>query len=346
MTELITVDDRLSALFAEALARVDGYGDHYRALWEALEHQLAGGKRIRPQLVHCAYAGFGGADEALAARVACAFELLHTAFIIHDDVIDRDAVRRGMPTVAARFADRGREHGADPRRAEEWGEAAAVLAGDLALSLAHRELALLPVDPSLRNALLDVLDRAVFVSAAGELADVVSAGSNVAQPLAAVLATLEQKTAVYSFECPLIAGAILADAPPDSVQALARFGRLVGIAFQITDDILGVFGDSAVTGKSTTSDLRSGKQTALTAYAASTTAWRSIAQRFGDPQLDDSGASLMRTALLDCGALDAARRLADEHVALARFELDEAELPSAVKRELVDLAESAAERVR
>jgi geranylgeranyl diphosphate synthase type II len=296
--------------------------------------------------VNCAYEGFGGTDQALVARVAIAFELLHTAFIIHDDVIDGDTVRRGRPTIAARFAERGQAHGADHRRSREWGETAAVLAGDLALSLAHRELAVLPVPEARRRALLDVLDRAVFVSAAGELADVVTAGSGSAEPTELVLATLEHKTAVYSFECPLTAGAILAGAAPDAVQALARFGRLVGVAFQITDDILGVFGDPALTGKSTTSDLRSGKQTALTAHAATTDAWGSISSRLGDPALDDADADLLRTALVDCGALDAARRLADEHVALARFELDAAELPEALTSALADLAERAAERTR
>ncbi|HET8779706.1 MAG TPA: polyprenyl synthetase family protein [Agromyces sp.] len=348
MTDLATstVDEGLRTLFADARVRAGGYGAHYTALWDALEHQMAGGKRIRPQLVNAAYEGFGGSDQALVARVAIAFELLHTAFIIHDDVIDGDFVRRGQPTIAARFAQRGRVHGADHRRGREWGETAAVLAGDLALSLAHRELAMLPVPETRRGALLDVLDRAVFVSAAGELADVVTAGARSPQPMEHVLATLEHKTAVYSFECPLTAGAILAGAHPDSVEALGRFGRLVGVAFQITDDILGVFGDPALTGKSTTSDLRSGKQTALTAHAATTDAWGFISPRLGDPGLDDEGADLLRTALVDCGALDAARRLADEHVSLARFELDAAELPDTLKSTLADLAERAAERTR
>jgi geranylgeranyl pyrophosphate synthase len=348
MTDVVTstIDEGLRTLFTDARARAAGYGDHYDALWESLEQQMAGGKRIRPQLVNEAYEGFGGTDRALATRVAIAFELLHTAFLIHDDVIDGDTVRRGMPTVAARFSQRGRAHGADQRRSTEWGETAAVLAGDLALSLAHREIATLPVAEMQRSALLDVLDRAVFVSAAGELADVVTAGSPTAHPIDRVLATLEHKTAVYSFECPLSAGAILAGARPESVDALARFGRLVGVAFQITDDILGVFGDPTVTGKSTTSDLRSGKQTALTAYAATTDAWKSISTRLGDPDLDDEGADLLRAALLDCGALDEARRLADEHVALARFELDAAELSSALKSDLSDLAQRAAERAR
>jgi len=261
-------------------------------------------------------------------------------------VIDRDTVRRGAPNIAARFAGRARAHGADDRVSEVWGETAAVLAGDLALSRAHREIATLPVDPDRRAALLDILDRAVFVSAAGELADVVHAGSHHPPEVARVVATLEQKTAVYSFECPLTAGAVLAGADDAAIGALARYGRLVGVAFQITDDILGVFGDPAVTGKSAASDLREGKQTAITAHAATTEAWPAISSRLGDPDLDDAGADVLRDALRACGALEAARRLADEYVTLARYELDAEELPSALRAELGELAQRAAERAR
>lgn len=348
MTDLLSpsVDEELRTFFADARERAGEYGEHYAALWESLEQQSSGGKRIRPRLVYAAYQGFGGDDRAVATRVALAFELLHTAFLIHDDVIDRDTVRRGAPNIAARFAGRARAHGADDRVGEVWGETAAVLAGDLALSRAHREIATLPVDPGRRAALLDILDRAVFVSAAGELADVVQAGSHHPPDVSRVVATLEQKTAVYSFECPLTAGAVLAGADDAAIGALARYGRLVGVAFQITDDILGVFGDPAVTGKSAASDLREGKQTVLTAHAATTDAWPAIASRLGDPDLDDAGADVLRDALRGCGALEAARRLADEFVTLARYELDAEDLPAPLRAELGELAQRAAERAR
>lgn len=340
------IDDELRAFFADARVRAGDYGAHYAALWESLEQQSAGGKRVRPRLVWSAYRGFGGEDRALATRVALSFELLHTAFLIHDDLIDRDTVRRGTPNVAGRFAARALAHGADERASVVWGETAAVLAGDLALSRAHREIAMLPVAAPCRESLLDILDRAVFISAAGELADVVHSLRGAAPAIEVVLATLEQKTAVYSFEAPLAAGATLAGAAPDHVAALSRFGRLVGVAFQITDDVLGVFGDPAVTGKSASADLREGKQTALIAHAATTSSWPSIAERFGDPLLDDDTADMLRDALRDCGALDAAKELAADHVTLARHELDTVELPHELKAELGEFAQRAMERVR
>ncbi|GAA1515405.1 geranylgeranyl diphosphate synthase type II [Agromyces terreus] len=340
------IEVELGAIFADARRRAGDLDPHYAALWRSLAQQSSGGKRIRPHLVRLAYSGFGGTDEALATRVAVAFELLHTAFLIHDDVIDQDTVRRGDPNVAARFAARAIRHGTDERTSGIWGETAAVLAGDLALSRAHREIALLPVDRTRRGRLLDILDRAVFVSAAGELADVVNAGDAEPTSMPRVLATLEQKTAVYSFECPLAAGAVLAGASDPAIAALERFGRFVGIAFQITDDVLGVFGDPAITGKSASSDLREGKRTALIAHAATTAHWPRIAAGLGDPGLDEAEAEEMRAALRDCGALDTALRLADEHVTLARYELETAELPAPLAAELGAIALRAVERAR
>ena len=348
MPELLdsAIDGGLRAFFAEARARAGHYGAHYAALWESMEQQSSGGKRVRPRLVWSAYRGFGGEDRDLVTRVALAFELLHTAFLIHDDLIDRDTVRRGEPNVAGRFAARAIEHGADERASTVWGDTAAVLAGDLALSRAHRELAMLPIEGERREALLDILDRAVFISAAGELSDVVSSLHGATPAIESVLTTLEQKTAVYSFEAPLAAGAVLAGAGEESVAALCRFGRLVGVAFQIADDVLGVFGDPVVTGKSASADLREGKRTALIAHAATTPSWPAISARLGDPELGESEAEQLRRELRACGALDAAVALAQEHVTLARHELDAADLPVALRTELGEFAQRAAERVR
>ncbi|KQM83753.1 polyprenyl synthetase family protein [Agromyces sp. Leaf222] len=340
------LEHELGAIFADAHRRAGDLDPHYAALWTSLARQSSGGKRIRPQLVRLAYHGLGGVDTRLATRVAVAFELLHTAFLIHDDVIDRDTVRRGDPNITARFAARALRSGTDERTSAIWGETASVLAGDLALSLAHRAIALLQIDAERRERLLDILDRAVFVSAAGELADVVNAGASEPTSMPRVLATLEQKTAVYSFECPLAAGAVLAGAPESSIAALERYGRFIGIAFQITDDVLGVFGDPAVTGKSVASDLREGKRTALIAHAATTAEWPRIAVGLGDPSLDDAEAHELRELLRRCGALDAALELAEEHVTLARYELDTADLPPELAAELGAIARRAVERAR
>lgn len=346
MAELldIAIDVELRARFSDARARAGSLDEQYVALWDALEQQSQGGKRVRPRLVDAAYRGFGGTDRALCTCLGVAFELLHTAFLVHDDLVDHDAVRRGKPNVSGKFIGRAHEAGRDAATAARWGETAAVLAGDLALSMAHREIALLSSSEAVRRELLDLLDHAVFATAAGELADVIDSGGMAPPTLARVITTLERKTAVYSFECPLAAGAVLAGADAEAVRVLRRFGVLIGIAFQITDDVLGVFGDAATTGKSTDGDLRAGTHSSLLAVAAGTDSWPYIAARIG-ANISAVQAEEVRDALRECGAVDGAMRLAREQVTLAEFELDAADLPDGLRDELRVLAHRAIERV-
>jgi geranylgeranyl diphosphate synthase, type II len=348
MTEVVhvEVETELARFFAAARLRASDYGDHYVALWDSLEHASSGGKRVRPALVLAAYSGLGGTDLSVATPVAVSFELLHTAFVIHDDVIDRDLHRRGVANVAGRFTERAIAHGAVGTQTGAWAITAAILAGDLALSEAHRALALLPIDSDRRARLLDLLDRAVFISAAGELADVTNTVSKHPLSVDAVTFTLEQKTAVYSFEAPLMAGAILAGGSDVAIDALGRFGRLVGVAFQLTDDILGVFGDPARTGKSIVTDLREGKQTALIAFAGTTAAWPQIAPLIGKDDLSEAEAATVKDFLRDCGALRATEDLAADHVSRAVAALDSDAIPDGLRGALTLLAESAVNRTR
>jgi geranylgeranyl diphosphate synthase, type II len=345
-TTPVPVETELQRFFAASRLRASDYGDHYLALWDTLAVASAGGKRVRPALVLAAYAGFGGQDTAIAIRVAVACELLHTAFIIHDDLIDGDLTRRGVPNVAGTFASRARENGADDRRSSTWATAAGILAGDLALSEAHRTLGMLDIDSGIRVQLLDLLDRAVFVSAAGELADVTNAATSQPASLDSVLATLEHKTAIYSFEAPLLAGAILAGAPAEALDAVGRFGRLIGVAFQLTDDTLGVFGDPAKTGKSVLADLREGKLTALVAHARTTECWPTIAPYIGDADLDETGAELVRAHLRACGAAQLAEDLTHSYANRAIESLDTPAVPEALRSSLTLLAETAVSRCR
>ncbi|GAA3883738.1 polyprenyl synthetase family protein [Leifsonia kafniensis] len=348
MPDLIAagVDTELERYLAAARLRASDYGEHYVALWEALAQASSGGKRGRPALVLAAYAGFGGTDLPLALPVAVSFELLHTAFIIHDDVIDRDLTRRGSPNVAGEFTLRAIRHGASADQAGVWATTAGILAGDLALSEAHRAIATLPTAPHIRGRLLDLLDRAVFVTAAGELADVTNTALHAPVTLSEVLTTLERKTALYSFEAPLQAGAILAGASASALDVLGRFGRLVGVAFQLADDVLGVFGDPAVTGKSALSDLREGKFTALIACARTTDAWPAIAPFIGTGTTTNEEAELVRAHLRACGAVQAVDELAYDHIRRAIDVLDSPDVPQALRETLIGLTETAADRQR
>src|SRR5690606_8628901 len=164
------VDGALAAFFADGARH--GSTPEHRELWSALADAAEGGKRLRPALFHSVYLALGGRESAVAAKVAAALELLHTALVVHDDVIDGDDVRRGTPNVVGVFARRARERGHDAERAIHYGQSAAILAGDLALAGAVRTLALSGAESATVARMLDLLDRAIHLSAAGELADV------------------------------------------------------------------------------------------------------------------------------------------------------------------------------
>ncbi|MFP3714191.1 polyprenyl synthetase family protein [Puerhibacterium sp. TATVAM-FAB25] len=291
----------------EALARAlatgrtpDGTADH-EALWDALDDAAAGGKRVRPHLLTTVYGALGGTEPHIAAEVAAGVELLHTALITHDDVVDGDTVRRGRTNVVGTFAARARAGGADPRRAARYGDTAGILVGDLALAGAVRTVALCGAEPAVVYRLLETLDRALCVTVAGELTDArLALGGR--HDVAESLRTAEHKTAVYSFQLPLELAAILAEAPEGVVDALARYGAHVGLAYQLRDDLDELYADHGGTGKDPASDLRGGKWTPLVAYARSTPAWSEIAPLMGDPTVGDGALQHVRDVLVTCGA--------------------------------------------
>ena len=306
------VDAALAARFgAEALA---GAGEDGAALLSALRAATVGGKRFRPWLVEAVHHAYGGQRPEAVAPVGAGVELLHTAFVVHDDVIDGDATRRGQPSVPERFRTAAVERGASAERARTYGLAGAVLTGDLALSAAVRSVATAPAPPGVTARLLDLVDDALAVTASGELADVRLATHPGTPALSDVLTMEEQKTAVYSFALPMQLGAVLADAEDSVVRAVGEVGRLLGAAFQLQDDLLGVFGDPAVTGKSRTCDLREGKATALVTHARGTSSWPSVERHWGDPDLTEAGAAEVRRLLRESGSLAYVETLVVEHV--------------------------------
>jgi len=320
VTSPITAQATDRHAFAEffATGAAGSTGAEPRALWEAMADAADGGKRLRPALLLATYEALGGDRPDVAQQVADAVELLHTAFVMHDDVIDHDLHRRGRPNVFGAFEARGRTAGSSASRAHRYGQAAGILAGDLALVGATRLVATADTGRQTVTRLLDLLDETVRLTAGGELGDV-RLGLGVDDPdLDDVLTVAEHKTAVYSFSLPMQAGALLADAPDGLLPRLDRLGRLLGVAFQLQDDLLGTFGDEAATGKSTLSDLREGAMTALVVHARTTPIWPAIAPHLGDPDLTPETAADVRAALVRCGSRRHVEDLVDRYLQEAR----------------------------
>jgi geranylgeranyl diphosphate synthase type II len=314
----MTVQEELDAFLDTGESVAQRHGEDALDLWCALRAATAEGKRFRPALLLATYRAYAGAPDRVVHRVAAAVELLHTALLVHDDVIDGDVIRRGEPNVSGTYTRLAAERGADVEGERTLGVAAGILAGDLALVGATKAIALCGAPPVTTGRLLELLERAVQITCVGELTDVLACvlpGRDTT--LVEAITMEEQKTAVYSFQLPMQLGAVLAGADDDVVHALGEVGRLAGIGFQLIDDLQGVFGDSERTGKTTVGDLREGKMTPLMTHARSTTAWPQIAPHVGDRALGASGAATVRALLEECGSRDFVERLADDYVGAA-----------------------------
>lgn len=352
--DLVAVSERrqkhvervLAAFFSDSHYRARALGAPYARLWETLERNASGGKRFRPRMVMAAYESLGGTDHDAAAHVGAAFELLHTALIVHDDVIDRDFVRRGGPNVSGRYRDIATTAGIPLPVAEHRGMSVAIIAGDLALFNSYRLIDRSGVDGLLRTRLHDILDEAMFVSAAGELYDVDFSIRSDPPTVDEIVEMERLKTAGYSFEGPLVAGAVLAGADPAAVDALAAFGRDIGIAYQIVDDLLGVFGDESDTGKTTLGDLREGKRTVLLAHAVAQPEWVDVSDLFGSPDLTAADADRIRSVLESAGSRRFAEALARDFANRAWEALVNDALPDAVREEFRPIVASVLGRVR
>lgn len=316
----LAVDQELERLLAAGAHRPGPLplGDHER-LWSALASSTEGGKRFRPALLIATHRALGGTCPEAAVQVGAAVELLHTAFVVQDDVIDEDQVRRGAPSLPGAFAQEAGRRGASPAGARRYGDAAGILAGDLGLLTAFRAISRCHAPPEVIESLLDLLETTVHASAAGELADVrLQLGlSEDSTPLREALAVAELKTAVYSFRLPLQAGALLAGASEQALHGLGEIGGQLGVGFQLFDDLLGVFGDERRTGKSALNDLREGKRTALLAHASTTDVWPQLTPLVGCADLAEDDARLARELLTASGSRAWTEDLARRHLTSA-----------------------------
>ncbi len=248
---------------AEWLGRL---GPDAQRLVEHARVSVAGGKRFRAAFCWWGHHAVAEPTDRVALVRACAsLELLHASALVHDDLMDASDVRRGRPATHRAFEQIHREHGwaASP---EQYGAAAAILLGDLLLSWSDELLRTcgLPADRILEALGYFDLTRSEVVT--GQFLDV-SAQARGAADVDTAMTVLRYKSAKYSIERPLHIGASLAGASPEMITQLSRFGLPLGEAFQLRDDLLGVFGDPVVTGKPAGDDLIEGKRTVLISLA-------------------------------------------------------------------------------
>ncbi|MEV0703128.1 polyprenyl synthetase family protein [Saccharopolyspora sp. NPDC050389] len=330
----------LDPAFAAAVAELNGF-------------VLGGGKRIRPTFAWWGWRAAGGPADGPAAqamlRAASALELLQACALVHDDLIDESDTRRGNPTVHRKFEQIHRESGFSGA-GTQFGRAAAVLLGDLALSWADDLLHSAGIPPEALARALRPWRAMRTEVLAGQYLDVLGQFRGDETPQAA-LRICQLKAASYTIQRPLELGAEAAGAGPDALQALRRFGSDIGVAFQLRDDLLGVFGDPGVTGKPAGDDLREGKRTVLIAEAVA--AAREQADRpaldllrdvLGDPELDADRVQQARQVLTRLGAVEAVEKRITDLTGSAMLALHAAGLAEPAASRLAELAIAVTDR--
>jgi geranylgeranyl diphosphate synthase type I len=312
------VEKALAGFLADQRARLAGIDDALLPVADAIDaFVLGGGKRLRPAFAYWGYRGAGGADREEAIAAVAALELVQASALIHDDVMDGSDTRRGEPAIHRRFATLHAAAGWPGRAragAAGFGDAAAILLGDLCLVWSDELLHRSGLDSAALVRARPVFDEMRTEVTVGQYLDVLTQASGDTS-LARAGKVARYKSAKYTVERPLLLGAAIADAPATVSAAYSAYGLPLGEAFQLRDDVLGVFGDPAQTGKPAGDDLREGKRTYLVAAAfetATETQRAILARHLGDPTLDAAGVTRLREIILGTGALvRTERRIAD-----------------------------------
>lgn len=329
------VNGQLELILSEAELRWRRIDERFaEPIAELARIARAGGKRLRPALAYWAARGLGmrDDDERLVDLLA-AIELLHTFAIIHDDIMDRSEVRRGIPTVHAQARELHRlQHLRGDAAA--YGDAVAILVGDLALTLADGAAELLPL--SVRSAFTQLKIEVNL----GQYLDVV-AGAQLFDTCAHAEQIALYKSAKYTVERPLHLGALLAQASEDVLTKLSSFALPLGLAFQLRDDVLGVFGDGARTKKPVGDDLREGKWTLLVAETRERLSVADLVrfdESLGDPNLAGKRLEEILELVRDSGALASVESRIDHLAQTALEALDDVPLDAQARGALAELA--------
>ena len=347
MTGAIT--EQLRRYLHDRRAQTAYIGGDYDTLVAALEDfVLNGGKRLRPAFAYWGWrAVASGYPDPDVLLLFSALELLHACALVHDDVIDDSSTRRGKPTAHVRFAALHRERGwrGSPDR---FGTSAAILLGDLALAWADDIVFAVELSPEARRRVQPVWGEIRTEVLGGQYLDIVAEAS-AAESIASAMNVDTYKTACYTVARPLQLGVAAAADRPDVQDLFGQFGTDLGVAFQLRDDVLGVFGDPAVTGKPSGDDLRSGKRTVLLAEAveladksdplAANLLRSSIGARLTDAQVGE-----LRDVIESVGALAAAEERIDGLTRRALSTLAAAPINSAAKAGLSEMARMATNR--
>ncbi len=317
----------LDSFIDDKQAELAPLGDDLVPLFAAARQAVSGGKRLRPAFALWGWRAAGGSPDKTAAitTAAAAIELVHACALVHDDVMDDSATRRGRRSAHYEFS-RLRQSNADVVHSHRFGHSAAILLGDLLLSWSDELLGRSGFKRKAVSRGRVYFDKLRTEVVAGQFLDVLAQTSN-RNSTSDAMRVIRYKSAKYTVERPLQFGAAFAKAEKPLLTALSSYGVPLGEAFQLRDDVLGVFGESSRTGKPSGDDIREGKRTLLIARAfgkASPSQRDVLTANFGNAAVDADGVAAVQQVLHDTGALAAVEAVITELTAAALTALDHA----------------------
>lgn len=335
-------ESQLALLVEARLAASSHIGREYEFFWQSLKTVITdGGKRVRPYLTMI---GYGQYSSELVA-VATAWELIHIAMLIHDDVIDQDDIRHGHDNMNGIYRKRYLNRLAVDQQ-QHYAHSAAILGGDALISESYKMISDAPLSDAAKLRVIKHLHRAIYEVLGGELLDI---ESPIFEQDAAIdpLVIYRYKTASYSFIGPLLSGADCSEGTtPETLVALEKYGEAIGIGFQLQDDLLGVFGDEDITGKSTLTDLYEGKITYLVAMhkkLMNQEQSRRFEKSFGNPDANQADLEEIKQDMIDSGAKQRTEQLTADYFQKAQQAIDTLS-DNTQKQELTQLSARLARR--
>ncbi len=311
---------------------------------DVLRDFVDGGKCVRSTFVYLGWL-CNADDDPGALRAAASFELLHAFALLQDDVMDDSTLRRGRPSAHVRFAQWHHER-AMSGSPERFGEAAAVLLGDLCLVWAQQMLRESGIDEDALARGSHRYDAMRTELAVGQFADLVNDAAEFPE-WERVLDVLRRKSGNYTVRRPLEIGAAMAGCSPGVLTLLGEYGEAVGEAFQLRDDVLGIFGSPEITGKPAGSDLHEHKATSVVVAAyrlADASLRRDVTRLMSTPDLNDADIRQWRKLIVATGALEWIERLIDSRLTRALELLDTGQVDPPVRTALADMAAACTER--
>jgi len=327
------IDQRLKKYFDQKILAAKKIDPIYtKLLVDMQKYILRGGKRLRPTLMILGYRAAGGADVGKALDAALALEIFHNFVLIHDDVMDGDTTRYGGLNITGIY-ERRLQHNLSPARARHTAESIAILAGELNEAFTFDVLANLNATPDVKFAMMNHFQRILFETGAGQQLDVLSQTRKQLN-LKNIDKVNYYKTAQYTITSPLQLGVIFNGDANGLLNSFSEFGRELGEAFQLTDDLLGMFGSSRQTGKPVGSDIREGKQTLLMFYAkrlCKPLNWKAIETRLGKSNLTSEDVKTVRNILKESGAQAKVAVAAEDHLQKALLLLEQMDIDAETK---------------